>query len=196
MSSRLSLAMSATALVVALLGSTPLGHALASQLPSNSVGPLQIKRNAVGPAKVAPNAIRTGHVLDGSLLTADFKPGQIPQGQKGDKGEKGDKGDKGAKGDKGDAGPPGLSERAVVSAMSGINSESSRLVQATCPAGKVAVGGGGVAVPVITGSNAPIAVTRTSPFGPTGWIVTAQEMSAFGGNWWIQAHVVCAKVAP
>jgi hypothetical protein len=42
--------------------------------------------------QLAPNAVRSAHVLNGSLLTADFKEGQIPQGPKGDKGDRGDRG--------------------------------------------------------------------------------------------------------
>jgi len=133
MSSRLALAMSASALVVALLGSTPLGHALVSQVPRNSVGPLQIKRNAVGPQKIAPNAVRTSHVLDGSLLSADFKPGQIPAGPRGEKGDKGDKGDRGS---------PGIAEREVVTANTPSSSTSPKNITAKCPAGKQPMGGG------------------------------------------------------
>lgn len=90
-----ALAVSCLALLVALGGT---GYATALQVPRNSVGTLQLQRNAVKPAKIAPNAVRSGHVLDGSLLAADFKPGQLPQGPKGDKGDKGEKGDKGDNG--------------------------------------------------------------------------------------------------
>ena len=81
------------ALFVALGGTS---YATVVNVPRNSVGTPELKRNAVKAAKIAPNAVRTGHVLDGSLLSADFKPGQIPQGPKGDKGDKGDRGDAGA----------------------------------------------------------------------------------------------------
>ena len=185
MSSRLALAMSASALVVALLGSTPLGHAVASQVPRNSVGPLQLKRNAVGPAKVAPNAIRTKHVLDGSLLTADFKPGQIPQGPKGDKGEKGDRGA---------PGPSGISAREVVTAMSTISSDTSRQVNATCPSGKQVIGGGGTVQEVFVGSPGVIGLTHSGPALGQGWVASAEEMSPYGLNWWMQAYAVCARV--
>lgn len=179
MSSRLALAMSAAALVVALLGSTPLGHALTSQVPRNSVGPLQLKRNAVGPAKVAPNAIRTGHVLDGSLLTADFKSGQIPQGPKGEKGEKGDQG------------PSGLSAREVVSASTPVDSTDFRSITATCPAGKVAIGGGaGVDLFVVAG------VTSSAPSGTDSWRASAIEFNPSASAWRLTAFVVCARVAP
>jgi hypothetical protein len=179
MSSRLALAVSAAALVVAVLGSTPVGHALASQVPRNSVGPLQLKRNAVGPAKVAPNAIRGGHVLDGSLLTADFKPGQIPQGPKGDKGEKGDQG------------PPGLSAREVVLVSTASDSTDFRSITATCPAGKVAVGGGaGVDLFVVAG------VTASIPSGTDSWRASAIEFTPSASAWRLTAYVVCARVAP
>jgi len=56
------------------------------------VGTAQLKRNAVTSRKLAPNAVRTAHVVDGSLLAADFKAGQLPSGPKGDIGDKGDRG--------------------------------------------------------------------------------------------------------
>jgi hypothetical protein len=181
MSSRLMVAISATALVVAVLGSTPLGHALASQVPRNSVGPLQLKRNAVGPAKVAPNAIRSSHVLDGSLLTADFKPGQIPQGPKGDRGEKGERGEQG---------PPGLSAREVVSASTAVDSTDFKTITATCPAGKTAIGGGaGVDFFVVA------AVTSSSPTGTNAWRASAIEFTPSASTWRLTASVVCALVA-
>lgn len=99
MRDRLPMIVSITALLVALSGITPLGEAAYNAVvPRNSVGTLQLQRNAVKAAKIAPSAVRTGHVLDGSLLTADFKAGQIPQGPKGDKGDRGPKGDKGDSG--------------------------------------------------------------------------------------------------
>lgn len=87
-----ALVIACIALLVALGGTS---YATVLNVPRNSVGTPQLKRNAVKPAKLAPNAVRTAHVLNGSLLAADFKPGQIPQGPKGDKGDKGEKGDNG-----------------------------------------------------------------------------------------------------
>lgn len=61
---RLSVALSVAALIVAALGSTPLGRAaLAQVLPANSVG--------------------TSQVRDHSLLARDFKGGQLPRGEQG-----------------------------------------------------------------------------------------------------------------
>jgi hypothetical protein len=86
-----ALVIACLALLVALTGTS---YATVLNVPKNSVGTPQLKRNAVKPAKLAPNAVRTAHVLNGSLLAADFRTGQIPQG---------------AKGDTGPAGPPGTS---------------------------------------------------------------------------------------
>ena len=173
MSSRLALAMSASALVVAVLGATPVGSAVTSALPRNSVGPLQLKRNAVGPQKLAPNAIRTGHVLDGSLLAADFKAGQIPAGPKGD------------------PGPPGVSERQVVVASTSNDSTGLKGILATCPAGKLLLGGGATALGTVQG----VALIASRPEGTANWRALAQEVVANAGNWSLTAYVVCAKVS-
>ena len=172
MSSRLALAMSASALVVSVLGATPVGSAVASALPRNSVGPLQLKRNAVGPQKLAPNAIRTGHVLDGSLLATDFKAGQIPAGPKGD------------------AGSPGVSERQVVTASTTSDSNSLKSALVTCPAGKLPLGGGATTAGNVQG----VALVASRPDGTAGWRAFAQEVVAQPGNWSLTAYVVCAKV--
>ena len=81
------------ALFVALGGTS---YATVLNVPKASVGTPELKRNAVKAAKIAPNAVRTAHVLNGSLLSEDFRAGQIPQGPKGDKGDKGEKGESGA----------------------------------------------------------------------------------------------------
>jgi hypothetical protein len=134
---RLPLILSTTALIVAVFGSTPLGQAAYDAVvPNNSVGTGQLRHNAVTAGKIAPNAIRTGHVLNGSLLEADFKPGQLPAGPQG---PKGDKGDKGAKGDKGD---PALSGYEIVRTSKDVAANSVVIaVTASCPTGKKVVGG-------------------------------------------------------
>lgn len=168
--------MSAAALAIALLGSTPLGHALSSALPRNSVGPLQIKRNAVGPQKIAPSAVQTSHVLDGSLLTADFKPGQIPQGPKGEKG---------------DQGTPGISERQLVLASTLSSSTNFKQVTATCPAGKQTIGGGAF----VNGTQLGPSITESAP-SAQAWHATAIEVVGTTASWSLHARAICAKVAP
>ena len=129
--------LSATALAVAVFGSTPLGQAAGRLIiPTSSVGAAQLKQNAVTSKKVK----------DGTLMAVDFKGGQIPagaQGAKGDKGETGTKGDTGAKGDKGDIGPAGITGYVVTSdAISPIAPGVVGSAIAVCPAGKKVLGGG------------------------------------------------------
>ena len=52
MRNRWPVVLSITALLVALLGSTPVGEAALNALPRNSVGPLQLKNDAVTSIKV------------------------------------------------------------------------------------------------------------------------------------------------
>ncbi len=71
---RVSVVLSVTALLVALLGSTPLGEAAREiALPRASVGTEQLRDGAVTAAKVR----------DRTLLARDFKAGQLPRGPAG-----------------------------------------------------------------------------------------------------------------
>jgi hypothetical protein len=152
MQARATSALSVCALVVAVLGWTPLGEAARDAVfPPNSVGTLQLRDNAVVSAKIRNGSVTgldvqkatlTGaHVKPGTLLASNFRAGQLPAGPKGDRGEKGQKGDKGDKGSQGD---PGLSGVVVVqSPPTALAANGSALVRVTCPAGKRAIGGGG-----------------------------------------------------
>jgi hypothetical protein len=109
--SKTSTILAATALVVAVFGSTPLGHAAKRfVLPQNSVGAAQLKKNAVGTTDIAKNAVTGLKVKDGSLRAADFGPGQLGGGAPGPRGERGPEGERGAtglQGLKGATGAPG-----------------------------------------------------------------------------------------
>jgi hypothetical protein len=142
MRDRLPLLLSATALVVSVLGATPLGHAAYNAVvPNNSVGALQLRNGAVTNAKLRGDAVTSGKVLNGSLKAVDFKAGQLPAGAKGDKGDKGNKGDKGLKGDKGAKGDPGLSGYELIRKSTTAPANSSPRVQTICPTGKKVIGG-------------------------------------------------------
>jgi hypothetical protein len=100
--------LAATALVVAVFGSTPLGQAAGNLiLARNSVGTAQLKKNAVTGAKIRKDAVNGVKVKNGSLLAADFKPGQLPAGPPGPKGDPGPQGPKGDPGVQGQTGSPG-----------------------------------------------------------------------------------------
>lgn len=165
------------ALLVALGGT---GYATVLNVPKNSVGTPELKRNAVTAAKINPNAVRTGHVLDGSLLVADFKAGQIPQGPKGDKGEKGD------------TGSTGLSGVEIVQVLGAIQSSVFDVVTAECPAGKRIIGGGAGASPLAGTFYDDIAIVFSYPLTTTRWQAVASEVNPTAGNWRLAAYAICA----
>ena len=77
------MALAASALVIAVLGSAPITQAAGKLiLPKRSVGAAQLKKSAVTGAKVK----------DGTLAAIDFKAGQLPAGAKGDTGPAGAQG--------------------------------------------------------------------------------------------------------
>jgi len=178
MKQAISLGCSVAALVIAVLGSTPLGEAASQLVPRNSVGSLQLKRNAVTARKLSPNAVRTGHVLNGTLLAEDFKVGQLPKGDKGDKG---------------DAGAPGLSGVQIVTAQKNVVNKTSDELSATCPAGKRVIGGGGRTNSiVVVGGFGPL-LYLSVPNGTTGWRVGMAAAPA--ESWTMTAYAVCASVS-
>jgi hypothetical protein len=68
------------------------------------------------------------------------------------------------------------------------NGTSPKTVTATCPNGKVVLGGGGR----ISGA-AGLSITASYPSSNTVWTVTAERHSG-SGNWSVRAYVVCATV--
>ena len=110
MHQRLSVVLSATALVVALLGVTPLGDAARSAVEAvppfaKRAGTAENAKRLGGRKPAAYARVGAGGKLSAALLPAAVRGAAGP---KGDPGPKGDKGDKGEKGDKGDRGPSGL----------------------------------------------------------------------------------------
>lgn len=207
---KLNTIIAVTALVVAVFGATPLGHAAGRLvLPKASVGAGQLKANAVSGAKVK----------DGSLTAADFKSGGLPAGPQGPKGERGDKGDPGApgpqgpsgpqgeqgipgppgpqgekgdKGEKGDAGAPGTGSvsgwQKVLQIPTVMGPGSINGSTAQCSPGKKALGGGYYAF------DGTVVVTYSGPTGSgTDWHVDAKNVDNKDAT--IQAFVICANVS-
>jgi hypothetical protein len=77
---RLSLVLSATALVVALFGATPLGEAAQE---------LVVPRGSVGTEQLRDGAVTAAKVKDRSLVSRDFRQGQLPRGPVGPQGPPG-----------------------------------------------------------------------------------------------------------
>jgi hypothetical protein len=161
-----ALVVACLALAISLSGAA---YAVSTALPRNSVGTVQLKNNAVNSAKVR----------NASLRAVDFAAGQIPVGPQGPAGPQG---------------PPGASGLQLISGSGVSNSSSPKSQQQDCPAGKRAVGGGGV----ITGSatNTFLSTSRPTDAG-TGWIAIGRESTAGNaGNWAVQTWVVCVTSAP
>lgn len=144
MSNRSTTAIAATALVVAVLGWTPLGEAAReAAFPPNSVGTTQLRTNAVTSPKIRNGAVTgidvqkrtlTGvHVKPGSLVAANFKAGQLPAGPKGDKGDKGEKGANGA--------VAAYTKQTGTAVLQSLSTSQATLVSLALPAGRYAVFG-------------------------------------------------------
>ena len=177
MKPRLPIVLSTTALVVAVLGSTPLGEAAREQL---------VPRASVGTAQLRANAVVSSKVRNRSLLAVDFRRGQLPSGAQGPAGPQGPVGPQGP------AGAPGVSGRQLASATSANDSSTFKTASATCPSGKQMLGGG----VAITPSNASVPVAITSSyFHGTAWVGAARETSPYAGSWIVNVIAICATVS-
>jgi hypothetical protein len=203
-------AVAVTALAVAVLGATPLGHAAARVvLPTNSVGATQIKKDAV----------TSGKVKNGSLLAADFKAGQLPSGAIGPQGPKGDAGAPGAqgepgaqgpagatgatgaagaKGDQGDPGPAAGSTAVIRRSAHWISAGTDGWWYVNCLAGERATGGGAMFNDVLPGDaiemSRPIDKSSQTPDGgvPIGWLAYAHNGGASDRLLFVTAVCVAA----
>lgn len=203
MKGRLSLALSVTAVVVAVLGATPFGRAagerLAAAVPyAKTAGYAKFagdstklngrKSTLAGAPGTIPVVGKTGK-LPASIGTVGL---QGPQGLKGDKGAKGDKGDEGDKGDKGDTGAAGATSVVVRTAQSGPGLNPTGFAASQCAPGERATGGGVLAVNIPftehkVVNSYPVPQTGT----PTGWggtvVANAADADAV-----VVAYAICA----
>jgi hypothetical protein len=142
------------ALAVALSGTS---YADILNVPVNSVGTVHLKANAV----VSPK------VKNGSLLAADFKPGQLPAG---------------------------FSAYEVVTAGPVIvNNQIANSLSMSCPAGKRAIGGGGGTGGGIVPGDGPYIVVNQPSVDGTGWLV--QTIRGTAGYSALVGRVLCARVS-
>jgi hypothetical protein len=206
--SRTATILAATALVVAVFGSTPLGHATGNLiLGKGSVGAAQLKKNAVTGAKIRKDAVTGVKVKNRTLLAADFKPGQLPTGPQGPKGDigpqgpqgiqgiqgpKGDTGLPGIQGPKGDKGNPGATNVTVRIGAAGplVGPAGESLSYASCLAGETLVGGG-TGSPMVGGSAKPTLWFS----GPSGqaWSVAYRNDGGAGSSVSARAVALCAS---
>ena len=173
MKQHVTTALAVAALVVAVFGATPVGHAAAGMiLPKDSVGTAQLRAGSVTGAKVR----------NGTLTAAKFKPGQLPAGPQGARGEAGPAGPAGP------AGAPGLSGvQTVQGAGLPIAVGELKGSTATCPAGKRVIGGGA------SSGNQPLAFRFLGTAGDTTYLAIAKNVGAQADTLYVWA--VCATVA-
>ncbi len=184
MRKRLPLALAATALLVALVGSTSLGEA--ARDVASAVPPF---------AKKAGYATNAGAV-GGIKASRQPKPGfLVPLGADGKfsaaVGLAGPQGPKGDTGETGPAGPAGLSELQIVTAQSANDTLAGlKTATASCPAGKKVIAGGAQIQ-----SSPVFPITQSFPLPDlSGW--KAQGYADGPGAYWaVIAYAVCAKVA-
>lgn len=178
MRKQLPLALAASALLLALLGSTSLGEAardLASAVP-----PFAKKAGYANSAGFAKNAGAVG----GIKASRQPKPGLlVPLGTDGKfptaVGQVGPVGPKGDKGDTGPAGPVGLAELEIVTAQSvNDNLSGQKTATASCPASKKVIGGGAEIQ-----SSPVFPITQSAPLPDlSGW--RAKGYAASSGAFW------------
>ena len=170
--------LAAAALVIAVLGTSPIGNAAwKSVLPKGSVGTAQLKNNAVTTVKIK----------NGTLLKGDFKSGQLPVGPAGPSGPAGPAGPAGATGAAGPTGAAGVIGYTVVSQQTPTDSTSPKFLSANCPTGKKPIGGGAV----MNNSGYDVDAYFSYPDG-NGWSGGFKEDTATAGDWWGRVYVICA----
>ena len=141
MSEQMRTALAVSALVVAVLGWTPIGEAARDAVfPPNSVGTAQLRGNAVTSPKIRNGSVAgidiqkrtiTGvHVKQGSLVAGNFKAGQLPAGPKGEKGDKGADGTVAA-----------YTRQTGTGALQSLTTSQATLVSLALPAGRYAIVG-------------------------------------------------------
>jgi hypothetical protein len=82
--------------------------------------------------------------------------------------------------------------REMVEVFSEVNSDDFKLLTATCPEGKVVVGGG---IGIVPANDPALQVTNSAVLAGTDnvWIVGAMENRDYPGDWWIAAQAICVN---
>ncbi len=117
------------------------------------------------------------------------------QGTQGAPGSTGPQGPVGIQGVPGVTGPAGVSELQIVPGIASADTSALRTVVATCPSGKVAVGGGYETSNVSSASN--IAIFNSYPSSPTEWTASGTTIVVGGDtSYSLTAYVICATSTP
>jgi hypothetical protein len=168
---------------------------------------------AVGLAGTAYAAIPGGHgvihgcyaksggtlrVIDASITNCKSGETALNWAQQGIPGPKGDPGEPGPPGPAGPQGEPGAPgglsgyEQITVDKQTDPDVSIFTSATATCPTGKVAVGGGGeILNPTQAGTSVVLDASR--PIGPRTWMAEAHGLGSI--EWTLRVTVICANAA-
>jgi hypothetical protein len=158
--------------------------ALIVSLGGTSYAAIKLPKDSVGAKQIRADAVSSSKVEDASLLSKDFKAGQLPQGLQGRTGATGPTGTTGATGPAGPPGPIGLA-KVTMEAVSGAGEAT-----AFCQSGQRAVGGGGDASGPgdVLFTSVPINIDGDKP----GWLVRGFDVD-HGPIGDVTSYVVCAS---
>jgi hypothetical protein len=168
---RLPLILSATALVVALFGATPLGHAARSAVPLALFSNNSDKVDGIHASKIP----RPGYLVPLGLN------GKFPSAV-------------GLAGPQGPAGPSGISGLVLQAQETAGDGTTPKVAKAICPAGKKVLGGG-AALSTNT-ANGPVVIQDSYPLEDgSGWFAAASKVGTYTQSWALKAWAVCASVS-
>jgi hypothetical protein len=172
------------ALVALFVAST--GTAVASGLITGA----SVKNGSLTGLDVANGSLTTVDVKNHTLLPIDFK-GKLPAGPQGPEGPAGQQGPAGAPGTPGAPGVSGWVRTFVIDGP--FDSTAKKVGEATCPAGKKLLSGGGrlhhlQAVPP------PIAIQESYAVDEDTWRIVGAETSPTAASWEPVVVIVCGTV--
>lgn len=164
--------------------------------PSTAAGAATVRRDAVRTVGAAGMALLAMLGLANATDARNARnKGVEAAGKRKKPGKRGLPGPPGQQGSPGAPGSPGLSNYLRVEGDESAQGQAlSREVNATCPNGSKALGGG-YSLPFQSGGGgvAAINIYKNEPTSDTVWTVAGADDS--GSSWSIRAYVICATVA-
>ena len=152
-----------------------------------------VRNSSLTGLDVRNGSLTTLDVKNRSLLPVDFK-GTLPAGPAGPQGPQGPQGPPGQAGAQGPAGAAGVSGYERKFTINGpFDSSSPKTGEASCPAGKKLLGGGG-RLHHLQAAPPPIAIQESYAVDEDTWRVVGAEISPTAVNWEPVVVIVCGNV--
>jgi hypothetical protein len=110
-------------------------------------------------------------------------------------GPQGPQGDVGPAGPPGPQGEPGLANVEIVTVKTTSSSTRNKNLVASCPAGKVVIGGGARVIRNDANAWEDVALVESYPSGSNQWSAVAAEGTETALLWQLEVRAICATVA-